>query len=324
MIKNSLLACLTTVALLAGCREQDLSEQGLLQGVIEIEERVLSFEVAGRVQEVRVQRGDVVKAGASIAKLDDTLEQLQQAARESEVAIAEAQLELLRAGARPEEIRSAAAQVRAAKAVEEQLAKNLERERGLSGRGVTPQAVVDDLDAQLNRARAERQALEQRLSLTQKGARAQEIKTAEARVESLSVGTRLAEARIVRHRLEAPHAGVVLDVHVKPGEVIGPATPIATLGDTAQPYVDVFVPEGELAGIRVGARASLRLDGTSKTYRGRVEHLADRAEFTPRFVFSERERPNLVFRVRVRIEDSRRELHAGLPAFVDIRGGASK
>jgi hypothetical protein len=51
---------------------------------------------------------------------------------------------------------------------------------------------------------------------------------------------------------------------------------------------------------------------------GRVEHVARHTEFTPRFLFSERERPNLVVRVRVRIDDPERKLHAGLPARVEF------
>jgi hypothetical protein len=48
-----------------------------------------------------------------------------------------------------------------------------------------------------------------------------------------------------------------------------------------------------------------------------------RTEFTPRYLFSEGERENLVLRVRVRIEDPKRELHGGVPAFVTLAGDAS-
>ena len=43
-----------------------------------------------------------------------------------------------------------------------------------------------------------------------------------------------------------------------------------------------------------------------------------RTEFTPKFLFSDRERPNLVLRVRIRVHDPERRLRAGLPAFVTI------
>jgi HlyD family secretion protein len=82
--------------------------------------------------------------------------------------------------------------------------------------------------------------------------------------------------------------------------------------------VDVFVPLGKLDGIVVGAPASLRVDGTDRVFSARVDWIARTTEFTPRFLFSERERPNLVVRVRLLVEDPEQRLHAGIPAFATI------
>jgi len=72
----------------------------------------------------------------------------------------------------------------------------------------------------------------------------------------------------------------------------------------------------------MGSKATLSVDATSKRFSGRVEHVSRKTEFTPRYLFSDRERPNLVVRVRIRIDDPEQRLHAGVPTFVDIeRGG---
>jgi len=76
-----------------------------------------------------------------------------------------------------------------------------------------------------------------------------------------------------------------------------------------------------MEGIAVGAHTELRVDGVGSELKGTIEHVYPRAEFTPRFLFSESERPNLVLRVRVRAEDPKHELHAGVPAFVTLRDG---
>jgi hypothetical protein len=57
---------------------------------------------------------------------------------------------------------------------------------------------------------------------------------------------------------------------------------------------------------------------------GHVEFISPRTEFTPRFLFSERERPNLVIRVRVRIDDPKEQLLSGLPAFVSFGPAAER
>jgi multidrug resistance efflux pump len=71
--------------------------------------------------------------------------------------------------------------------------------------------------------------------------------------------------------------------------------------------------------VRVGASATLRTDAEPATFVGVVERVASATEFTPKFIFSEAERPNLVVRVRVRVTDREHRLHAGAPAFVEVQ-----
>jgi hypothetical protein len=71
--------------------------------------------------------------------------------------------------------------------------------------------------------------------------------------------------------------------------------------------------------VALGGAASVRVDGVAHALQGAVEHVFPRTEFTPRFLFSEDERPNLVVRVRVRVGDPEQQLHQGVPAFVTLR-----
>ncbi len=291
---------------------------GSFQGLVELEERTLAFEVPGRVGSLGVKRGDAVAAGAALAQLEDTLARTAESGRQREAEAAGAQLALLEAGSRPEDVRAASAQLRAARASEALLAKQLERERELVARGVSTQAVLEELEARHRAAVAERQALEQRRGALAKGARPEELRVAEARAAAAAEAVKLDAERVRLHTLRARHPGAVLDVHVEEGEVVAAGAPVVTLADLDRPYADVFVPVGQLGGVQVGAAASVRVDGLEPRLSGRVEDVARRAEFTPRFVFSERERPNLVLRVRVRVEDPAHLLHAGQPAFVEL------
>jgi HlyD family secretion protein len=321
MIKNGRAALLLALGPLLACqalRRPPTDGAGAYQGTVEYQEQVLAFEVPGRLKAVEVRRGDGVQAGAVVAVLDDALAQMGVEGRQSEAQAAEAQTALLRAGSRPEEIRAAEAQVAAARAVEDQLVTNLARDEALSRAGAKPPALVDDLRAQARRATEERLALEHRLAALRQGARRPEIKSASDRAQAVATAAALEKARLGRYRLTATMAGTVLDVHVEPGEVVAPGTPVVTVADTRHPYAEVFVPERELPRVRVGDAASLRVDGLALPVAGRVEHIARQAEFTPKFLFSERERPNLVFRVRVAIDDPQGRLRAGLPAFVTL------
>lgn len=311
-----MLAFAATLVLLSGCRE-DTKHSGAFQGIIELDERSLGFETGGRVAAITVDEGDRITAGQVVARLDDQLERALLEARGHEAAAAQAQTALLRAGTRTEEIRAMQAQLDAAKAQETFLGKMLERHLALEGGvGASPAAVVDEVKSKHEAAVAQRKAVQQQLAALRGGARAQEITTAEARAAAAVAAVTLESERLDRHELTAPIDGVVLDVPVEPGEIVAPGAPVLTVADTAHPYADVFVPQGDLDGVAVGIPATVFVDATDVPFPAVVEYISRRAEFTPRFLFSERERPNLVIRVRVRIEDPAQRLHAGVPAFV--------
>lgn len=290
-----------------------------LQGTIELHERLLSFELPGRVVERFVNRGERVKQGQVIATLDDGLEQPQRALREADVKALEAQLSLLLRGARTEEVKGAEAQLRGAEAAEGTLKENEERVRGLLTSGYSTQAQLDDVQGSLKRATAEREAGEQRLLALRTGARPEEIRAARARAESARAGLKLVMERLARTRLVAPVEGVILDTHVEPGEVVGAGAAIATLGDPKRPFVDLYVPQLRAAAVKVGQQAWVRTDGSAAVV-GRVTDVGRRTEFTPRYLYSPRERPNLVVRVRVELEDPAERLRAGVPAMARFEG----
>ena len=288
------------------------------QGIVEYEERLLAFEVSGKVERVLVKRGDVVKAGDVLAEVDATLESLARDARREEARVAEAELALLEAGSRKEDVAALAAQLRAAEASEGLLVKSRERAAALRGSQAISQAELDRAEADLARASNERASLAARVTALRRGARSEEIERARARASAAAAALALAEARVERFAVRASGEGSVLDVHVEPGELAAPGAPVATVADRAHPFVEALVPQGELAGIAQGKKASVKVDSDPKPLDGVVEHVASRTEFTPKFLFSDRERPNLVIRVRVRAFDPDGRLHAGVPAFVTI------
>lgn len=318
MINNSWL--LAFVLGVAGCGEASGARPNGYQGVLEFEERDLAFEVGGRVRTVSVHRGQAIAPGAPVATLDDSMARPAREARAAEVEAARARLSLLRAGARASDLRALEAQIAGARATESMLVRNLQRARSLAQSGSAPTAQADDLEAQVDRARAERTSLEERLRTMRLGARAQEVSAAQSQVAGATQALALEDQRLTRFALRSTAEGHVLDVLVEEGDVVAPGATVAIVADTGHPYVDVFIPQGRIDGVRVDARATVRVDATRTEFSGRVEDVGRSTEFTPRYLFSERERPNLVVRARVRVNDPERRLHAGVPAFVTIEG----
>jgi len=286
--------------------------------VVELEETTLAFEAAGRIARIDVKQGDEIKAGAPVAALEDDVLRTVGEARAKEAEAAEAQSALVAARARPEDLAVLEARVRAAQAEEENLARSLARQQGLVRQGAATPASAQDLEAAHKRAQAERESLAWQWEGLRKGARSQERQSAAARASAAHASALVEAERLKKQLLTAPLQGAILDVHVRRGEVVGAGTPIATLADPQRPYVDIFVPEGELGRFAVGGRTRVHADISPQVWSGRIETLARRAEFTPRYLFSDKERPHLMMRVRVRIEDPQETLHAGLPVAVEL------
>lgn len=317
MIKNLRQLVVLSAYLLVGCQAES-SETSGWQGVVVFEERTLAFELSGRVAEVRVTEGDDVDANVTLAQLDDTLERLARDAKSAEARAVKARLELIEAGSRLEDIQQVKASIRAADAQLKLAKRTLARERALGAEGVTSEATLDTATTEEAAASARKRELEATLRRLRRGARDEEIAEAAARLDAAEAAVSLGTARLQRHTLQTDHAGVVLAVHVEPDEVVQLGAPVVTLGDVEHPYIDIFVPQAELSEIELGTAMGVTVDARDKPYRGIVEYVGRRTEFTPKYLFSERERANLVVRVRVRIEAPDGDLPAGVPGFAVV------
>jgi HlyD family secretion protein len=298
--------------------EQGTSEP--FQGTIELDEQPLAFELGGRLTKVLVKRGDEVQAGQVLAELDDTAERPLRDARLADLRAAGAQAKLVRAGVRREDVRATEAQLAGARETEGKARKALARQEELEQKGAAAPAYRDDLQAQVARAQAERLAIEEKLSAQKSGGRAEENSAAGQRVLAAQAALDAAEARLKKYVLRAPSAGRVIDVYLDPGEVVAAGGAVVSIADTKHPYTDVFVPQARLSGLRLGMPMRVQVDAERVSLAGRIEDIGRKTEFTPKFLFSERERPNLVVRVRVRVDDPEEKLHAGVPAFVAMGG----
>lgn len=271
---------------------------------------------------MRYDRGDLIEDGALIAVLDDTAELPILLAREADLAQIRANAALVYAGPREEEVRSTMAELAGARASLREARANLDRHRNLPEQAATARSLVAELDAAYAQSKAQVRMLQERLKQLRAGARPEELAAADAAVLAAEAAVDAEKERLALYSLHASERVTVLDVPVRVGEVVAAGATVATVADTTHPYVDVFVPQQSLGGLEVGVPARVRVDAESDVFEGEIEHVAPTTEFTPRFLFSPQERPNIVVRVRVRINDPEERLHAGVPAFAtfDTKG----
>jgi HlyD family secretion protein len=114
--------------------------------------------------------------------------------------------------------------------------------------------------------------------------------------------------------VKAPVAGTVTSRIREEGEVVAVGAPLVAMSRLEEVWLTLFVPEPRLAGIKVGNRAWVAVDGSNERIEGKVAFVSPEAEFTPRNVQTRDERAKLVFRVRVTVPNPGGILKPGMPA----------
>lgn len=136
-----------------------------------------------------------------------------------------------------------------------------------------------------------------------------------ANVERLKAQLALAETRLGYADLASPLNGFILVKSALPGEVIKEGAPVFTSIDLNNIWVTAYVNETDLARVKLNQKAYVMTDTfRGKRYPGWVSYISQEAEFTPKYIQTTEERVKLVYRIKVRVDNSSLDLKPGMPA----------
>ena len=260
-------------------------------GRIEGTEIRISAEIPGRVVESRLVEGATVAAGDLLVRLDDTDLRLEEARAEAEVEAMAKERERSRRA-----LEVARHHLRTAEA-------DWLRYRELQRSGTVPPRRFEQVENAFREAQGRVAALEA------------EIEAVDARIVAARRTLEVIANRIAKARILAPFDATVLAKAVEPGEFLRTGQTVAVLLDLRQVELRIFVPEPDIARIRLGAPARLRVDGyPSRMFEGVVARVDQRAQFTPRDVHMPDERVRLVFGVTLSVANPDGALKPGMPA----------
>jgi HlyD family secretion protein len=287
--------------------------------------------VGGRLLEIAVAEGDVIAAGAPVAKLDtaDVEIALRRARAERDQALA--QLRLLVAGARAEDVRQATAQadsaqadLRAAESELQAASADLERFEALLRANAGSRKQRDDAAtrrdvaaARVAAARERTRAATEGVARLKAGARTEEIAGARARVAAAEAQIDALEKNARDAVLASPVGGIVTSKLADAGEIIAPRTPVVVVTDLARPWANVYVDEPVVPRLRLGQKMTLVTDAGQRL-EGTITFISPRAEFTPRNVQTAQERSRLVYRIKVTVDNRDGVLKAGMPVEAEL------
>jgi HlyD family secretion protein len=303
--------------LVAGCsRPQDAI---IAQGTIEVEETDIVPTVRGRIERLWVAEGTTVHPGDTVVTLasptmpDDLRE------REARVARAQAEARDLERGSRPEEIARAEAELRSAIAEDARAAKELARMEALVADKVVSQQDADNARAAADDAHGRREAREASLELLRQGPTREAREAARSRLAEAHAYLAQGRATVSELTLVAPVDGVVLPHYYRVGEVVEAGDPVMTTADAAHPWVRVFVNQRDVPALRLGADATVTVDGApDRPTSGRIAAINHDAEYIPRVALTTEERADLMFGIKVSLPAADGVARAGLPATVRL------
>lgn len=300
-----------------------------LYGNVDIRQVDLAFRVPGRIAAVLVDEGDRVKAGDVLAELDAQpyRDALAKATAERDAALAA--MNKYHAGFRAEDIAQAKAEVAQLQAQVENADRLARRRKDLLKDAAV--SVEESESAAYSRDALRAQLLKARkaLDLQLAGYRAEDVAAAEASYRSAQASVETAETDLADTRIVCPSDGRVLSRVREPGAVVAGAATVLVVAVDRPVWVRAYVPEPDLGRVRPGMPMLVFTDSRpDKPYAGSVGFISPTAEFTPKNVETQALRTDLVYRLRVIVENPDDGLRQGMPVTVrpaeDATGGRKR
>ena len=301
-----------SLTVLGGCSFRAPPPDG--SGTIECTQVDLAPQVSGRLIAGPPEEGERIAAGAVIARIDTADHELRPGEAEAAHAVARAQLDLVLAGAREEDVQRAREQLREAEAMARAAEADRQRILAVFNGGSATQKQKDDAQAQADRTAAAAAAAGQNLARLVKGSRREEILLAAAQVDQGLARTAIARKALADCTVTSAVPGIITTRVRETGEFVSAGSPVATLSLLDDVWLSVYVPEPSLAGVKLGQRARVKVDGRAGLFEGRVTFISPVAEFTPRNVQTPDERAKLVYRVKIALPNTNGIFKIGMPA----------
>ncbi|HXI10667.1 MAG TPA: efflux RND transporter periplasmic adaptor subunit [Thermodesulfobacteriota bacterium] len=243
-------------------------------------EVVVKSKAGGEITSFPFNEGDKIKKGETVVKLDPKTEETRTKQAEAVVLISRAKLDKARVSLKDAEVK-------------------LKRSKELFGEGIISRQELDDAEITLEKSRTD-------------------LKLAEAEVLQSEEAFKEAKERLDDTQIKAPFTGTILNKDVDVGHVISSTlssasegTPLFTMANLDNIYVNAQVDEVDISRVAVGQTATVAVDSLpGRTFNGRVERIAPKGKV---------ERTVTIFDVVIIITDKDKELlKPGMTAAVSI------
>ncbi|NQW36784.1 MAG: HlyD family efflux transporter periplasmic adaptor subunit [Flavobacteriales bacterium] len=260
-------------------------------GNFEATETTISAQANGQLLQFNIDEGVVLKAQQVIGYIDTIPLFLKK-----QQLLAQKQIVFAKSKGVLSQIDVLKAQLKTAMA-------NLDRTKKLvESKSATPKQ-LDDVSGQVSVLNQQIKSIE-----TQNVAVVNEAKSISAQLNQ--VKDQIAKSFIIN-----PLDGTVLTTYAEQSEVVTFGKPLYKLADLSRLELRVYIGESQLTSLKIGQEVSVKVDSQKemKTYKGTISWIASEAEFTPKIIQTKEERVNLVYAVKLNVNNDG-SLKIGMPA----------
>lgn len=292
-ILNTLLVTISAFVFLS-CSENGKTSDAY--GNFEAQEYIVAAEMNGKIVRLQIEEGQKLSAQSSVGLIDTTALYLQKAP-------------LL---AQRKTAATATQDIRAQIQVLEEKKKTLLTEKQRIEKLLEDEAATQQ---QLDKITGEINVIEQQI---------EQVKVQNSRVLSeLEVfDAKIAQIndQIARCKIINPVEGIVLEQYTENNEMAAAGKAIYKVADLSTMYLRVYVSGDQLPSIKIGQKVTVLFDKTKDTNQsieGEISWIASEAEFTPKIIQTKEERVNLVYAVKVRVNNNG-SIKIGMPGEIKI------
>ena len=281
---RNFLSIILAMTLLTACSGSDSKYDA--SGVFEVTEVMVSARVAGEIMDLDIDEGTEVTAGEPVGYIDTVQLYLQRLQLEANVKAAESR------------ICDVEKQTAAIRQQIDTQKKEQTRFENLVNANAGNRKQLDDITAAINLL--EKQLDAQTETLINGNA------NAKAQAEALKAQIALTDDMISKSTIASPVDGTVMAKYVEIGELAVQGRTLFKVANINDIYLKAYITSGQITGLKIGQEVKVFADsGDSdrKEYRGVISWISDKAEFTPKTIQTRDERANLVYAVKIKVQN---------------------
>jgi HlyD family secretion protein len=247
----------------------------------------VASKVIGRVAWIGVEKGDKVKAGQVLVRLEDDEYRAQLEQSQGQLANLQARLAELQNGSRPEEIAKARADLNEAQADLQNYKITLDRTRSLVEQGVLSRQSLDDAQAKYDGSAARVNSLQRTLDLAVLGPRREQVDQVRGQIIQAKGAVEYAQTQLDNTLIKAPVTGTILDRNVEKGEFVtngfvgdkGAKGYIVTMADLKDLKVELDISQNDFPKIGPRQKGVVTTDAyPDRKYQGQVSDVSPEAD----------------------------------------------